>query len=175
MVEEWKEHTTFVRRDGTLNFKVIPFGLINLRATVQKMIDRIHSNIPYADEYLDDVVIHYRTLVEHVEHLEMVFLCIFGHQLKLRVEKCSCFAKSIDLLGHVVTQSGVKTDPEKIDAARNARVLQDRRGVRNFLGLVEYYRRLIRGFSGISVSLHAATSKKETFSWTDDTRKRSIP
>lgn len=130
-------------------------------ATFQKIMDRILSNIHYARTYLEHVVIHFRTLQEHLEHImcsrcscsvlrsdtlsmmEGVSERIRGHQLKLRVEKCTFCAAAVDLLEHVVTSNGVKTDPKKIEAVWKAPGPKDRSGARNFLGLPGYYRRSI--------------------------------
>lgn len=45
---------------------------------------------------------------------------------------------------------------------------EDQSELRSFFGMVGYYRRFIKGFSNISASLYAVSSKKKTFVWTEE-------
>ena len=66
--------------------------------------------------YLDDVVIFSRTLEEHLEKLKQVFERLQIAGLKLKPSKCSVLQREVAFLGHVMTEEGIKTDPEKIRA-----------------------------------------------------------
>lgn len=49
----------------------------------------------------------------------MVFSRLREHGLKLKLKKCHFFQPEVKFLGHVVSASGVSTDPDKISAVRD--------------------------------------------------------
>ena len=61
--------TTFVCRYGTYKFEVMPFGLMNVPSTFQRMMDTIVLGLKFVLVYLDDVVVFSKTLEEHLRHL----------------------------------------------------------------------------------------------------------
>ncbi|GKF03507.1 retrotransposon protein, putative, ty3-gypsy subclass, partial [Tanacetum coccineum] len=72
---------------------------------------------------------------------------------------------SVQFLGHVIDHSGVHVDPAKIEAIKNWVAPTTPMKVRQFLGLVGYYRRFIEGFSLISKPLTKLTRKDKRYEW----------
>ena len=64
MAEGHEFKTTFITRYGTFEWLVLPLGLINAPATLQKLINSVFSNI--LDErllvYLDDILVYSESL-----------------------------------------------------------------------------------------------------------------
>ena len=88
MDEACKEKTTFICRYGTYQFEVMPFGLMNSGATIQRMMDNILANVSNVKCYIDDVVIHSATEEEHMVHLETVMKLLRKHGFRMRLKKC---------------------------------------------------------------------------------------
>ncbi|XDV44325.1 hypothetical protein PO909_012625 [Leuciscus waleckii] len=67
---------------------------------------------------------------------------------------------------HVVSESGVATDPIKVAAVRDwpPPITE----LRSFLGLASYYRRFVRDFATIASPLHQLTNKGRRFGWSED-------
>ena len=65
--------------------------------------------------FLDDILIFSESFKEHIERLEALFSRLNQQGLKLKGTKCEFFKRSVKYLGHVVSQNGVETDPEKIE------------------------------------------------------------
>ena len=61
--------------------------------------------------------------------------------------------KRIKYLGHIVFEEGVSTDPKKVEAVLNWPVPETVYDVRAFLGFVGYYRRFIKSFSKVALTL----------------------
>jgi len=59
----------------------------------------------------------------------------------------------MDFLGHIVTQEGVKPNPDKIQAAKNFPCPKTVREFKSFLGLLGYYRKFIKDFVVITKPL----------------------
>lgn len=63
---------------------------------------------------------------------------------------------SVRYLGHIVSEQGVATDPEKISALKSWPVLQTLKELRS-LGFAGYYRRFIHGYAAIAKPLNDLT------------------
>ena len=53
------------------------------------------------------------TFEESIIRLELVFRQLSEAYLKLKPSKCILFQHSVKFLGHIVSEEGVSTDPEK--------------------------------------------------------------
>ena len=71
-------------------------------------------------------------------------------------------------MGHVISQDGVSTSPEKVEAVKNWPVPKTRKHVRSFLGLMSYYRKYIANFSTLAKPLTYLTSIFVPFTWTPE-------
>ncbi|XP_073152831.1 uncharacterized protein [Henckelia pumila] len=77
----------------------------------------------------------------------------------------SMFSK-IDLCsGYHQLKDGVEVDPSKVQAVKDWSVPRSASEIRSFLGLADYYRKFIKGFSSITVPLTALTKKNANFIW----------
>jgi hypothetical protein len=63
--------------------------------------------------YLDDIVLHTRSLTEHDAKLREVLDRLRTYKLKLQPEKCQFLRKEASYLGHQITEAGVQPDPQK--------------------------------------------------------------
>ena len=155
--EEDKPKTAFqVGSLGFYEFNRMPFGLCNAPATFQRLMERCMGDLNLRDclIYLDDIIIFSSTFEEHLEHLEAVFARLKEHNLKLKASKCEFLKSEVKYLGHVVSEEGVKTDPEKLDALRSWPVPGNVKDVRTFLGFTGYYRRFIKNYASIARPLN---------------------
>ena len=64
--------------------------------------------------YIDDIIIFSETVEEHREQLETVFSRLKEARLKLKPKKCNLFRKRVRYLGHLVSEAGIETDPERL-------------------------------------------------------------
>ena len=70
-------------------------------------------------------------------------------------------------LGHVMSEEGISVNPSKVETVSHWKQPRNSTKVRSFLGLVEYYRRFVDGFSRTASLMTAFTHKNVKFKWTD--------
>ena len=109
--------TAFRTRYGHLEFTVMPFGLTNAPAAFIGLMNRMFQ--PYLDQFVvvfvDDILIYFRSEVEHEDYLRIVLQLLRDHQLYAKFSKCEFWLAEVGYLGHVVSASGVLVDPGKVE------------------------------------------------------------
>lgn len=165
--ERDREKTAFITPDGLYEFKVLPFGLCSAPATFQRMMDTVLSDLKWHSclVYLDDVVVFSTTFEQHIERLEAVLQAIRTAGLSLKPEKCHFGYEELKFLGHIVSNTGIRPDPDKATAVRLFPIPKTKHDVRRFLGLCAYYRRFVPNFSEIAEPLQRLIKNDVTFIW----------
>ena len=170
--ESAKPKTAFVIAGiGQYQFNRVPFGLAQAPAYFQTLINKVLIGLNFAMGYLDDIIIFSRSEEEHLIHLEKVFQRLQEAGLKLKLEKCSFFKKHIQYLGHLLLDEGIQPLPEKLESIENMPRPKNQKEVKQFLGLVGYYRKFVPRFADISRVLNRLTRKDEEFKWTPECEK----
>ena len=116
--------------------------------------------------YLDGIIIFSKTFDEHLVRLENVFRQLEHHGLKFKGSKSEFFQRQVQYLGHIVSDRGVQTDPDKITALKEWQPPSNLKELHSFLGFAGYYRRFVRIYSSIVKPLNALllghpTNKKQ--------------
>ena len=94
-----KPKTAFVVSGmGKFEFNRVPFGLAQAPAYFQRLIDEVLPDCNFAMGYLDDIIIFSKTEEEHLQHLEEIFEWLRKAGLKLKLQKCSFFKKTLNTL-----------------------------------------------------------------------------
>ena len=167
-----KPKTAFVISGmGKYEFNRVPFGLAHAPAHFQKPINEVLTDCNFTMGYLDDIIIFSKTEEEHLEHLEIIFNQLRKAELKHKLQKCSFFKKHIQYLGHLISDEGIQPLLEKLESIAKMPVPKNAKQVKQFLGLVGYYRKFVPRFTDISRILTKLTHKDEEFRWTPECDK----
>jgi len=70
-------------------------------------------------------------------------------------------------LGVVIGPEGIKMEKEKVKGILDWLIPKCVKDVQNFLRLVNYYRRFIKGFASIARPLHDLVKKDQKWNWTE--------
>ena len=149
-VEMTAEAFTLPTNLGKWEFLRCPFGLAQAPAYFQKLINEVLAPFDFAFGYLDDILIYSPDVNTNLHHLELVFQRLREVDLKLKMEKCSFLKKHIQYLGHIVSGDGLKPVPEKLSSIQQMPRPYTPKEVKQFLGLVGYYRKFIPRYADIA-------------------------
>lgn len=160
MEEADKQKTAFVCPLGFWEFNRMPQGVTNAPSTFQRLMERCMGDLNRREAlvFIDDLIIFSDTLEQHESRLLQVLNRLKEYGLKLSSEKCKFFQTSVRYLGHIVSQHGVETDPQKIEALQTWPVPRNLKELRSFLGFSGYYRRFVKDYSRITKPLNDLTA-----------------
>ena len=160
--------TAFYTSLGLYEIKAMPFGLANAPASFERLIETVLRGLQWEEciVYRDDIIVASDSMRQCLDHLEHVFQRLQETVLKLKPSKCSFFRKSVQFLGHVVSENGIHTDSDKIAVVKIWPVPKTLKQVRSFLGICSYYRRFINNFAAMARPLHKLTEKTAKYEWT---------
>ncbi|GJY45733.1 putative reverse transcriptase domain-containing protein [Tanacetum coccineum] len=159
--------TAFRTRYGHYEFQVMPFGLPNAPAMFMDLMNRVCR--PYLDKFvivfIDDILVYSKTKEEHDSHLRLILELLKKEELYTKFSKCDFWLSKVQFLGHVIDSEGIHVDPAKIESIKDWESPKTLTEIRQFLGLVGYYRRFIEGFSKIAKPMTKLTQKSVKFNW----------
>lgn len=156
--EDSTKYTAFVTSspEGQYEFLRAPFGLsicpkyftryINIifRALIVKGIVLI---------FIDDLIILAEDEQQGLERLKEVLKVASEYGLEINWKKAQLLQRSVEYLGHVVSNGMVKPSPEKTEAVRKFPVPKNLKSVHSFIGLTSYFRKFIQDYAVIAKPL----------------------
>ena len=145
----------------------MPFGLTNAPALFQELINntlREYLN-DFALAYLDNVLIFLKTRDEHTQHVRKVLAKLREKDLPVKLSKCEFYKHSISFLGYTISRQGLGPDPQKVASIKEWPTPRNVKDVQAVLGILNYYRKFIEGFSKVAGPLTALTKKDTVFAW----------
>jgi len=125
----------------TFEYNVMPFGLRNAAQSFQKLMDSVLRGLNYCHCYIDDILIASPDLKTHRLHLREVFQRLLNNRLSINVAKCVFGQKEADYLGFTINSQGTKPLVTRVEAISNINKPKDINGFRQFLGIINFYRR----------------------------------
>ncbi|GJU66154.1 putative reverse transcriptase domain-containing protein [Tanacetum coccineum] len=159
--------TAFRTRYGHYEFQVMPFGLTNAPTVFMDLMNRVCR--PYLDKFvivfIDDILIYSKTKEEHDAHLRLILVLLKKEELYAMFSKCDFWLSKVQFLGHVIDSEGIHVDPAKVESIKDWESPKIPTEIRQFLGLADYYRRFIEGFSKIAKPMTKLTQKSVNFNW----------
>lgn len=170
MDSDTKHKSAFVTPSGVYQWKRMPFGLVNAPASFQALMTQVLRGLNWKTclVYVDDILVFSNSFKEHLQHLEQIFTRLTEAGLTLKPSKCAFALSSVKYLGHVLTKDGVQVDVSKTDTVRSFPIPRNQKELRSFLGLCNYYRKFVKGYSRITNPLTALLCKDTPFTWTEE-------
>lgn len=157
--------TAFLTKFGVFEYRVVPFGLKNAPAHFQEVMNRIFHDLLHRGlvVYLDDLLIYEKDPAKHRQLVEEVLERLQRFGLLLSPEKCQFEVPRVSFLGHELSQDGVSMMGSKLDAIKRFPDPKNLKQLQSWLGLTNYSRAFIPGYSETTIPLTQLLKKDSPF------------
>ena len=138
--DEWK--VVFTTSEGSFEPMVMFFGLTNLLATFQAMMNELLRDLINTGKvatFIDNVIIRMETEEEHDEIVAEVIRRLEENNLYVKPEKCKWKMWEVGFLGVVIGPEGIKIEKEKMRGVLEWLTPKCVKDIQKFLGLANYY------------------------------------
>ena len=133
---------------------------------LQKVMSKLVQSTEYGKTYLDDLLILTNNhFTDHLTKLEMVLARLSTAGMKINASKSKFFAEKIEYLGYWITRKGIQPVQGKVEAILKIKAPKTRKELRQFIGIVNYYRNMWFHRSELLAPLTSLTSSKVKFEW----------
>ena len=151
IADEDIEKTCLATPFGNFEFTRMNFGLCGAAQTFQRFIDHVLRDLTVEKNkrkvtyfaYIDDILIASENESDHLQDLNALFEKLEENGLCINLQKCSFLRSELQFLGHKINSHGTLPLMEKVDAIKNYEKPLTVKGLRRFLGLVNFYHRYI--------------------------------
>ena len=159
--------TAFTTHSGKFQWNVLPFGIGIGVLTFSFLINKaIGQCSDFAANYLDDIIVFYRTAEDHLKHLEKFFAALQEVDLKIKASKYEFFEGHVCYLGFLIGESGIRCDKLKVEAISKITTPTSIEDIQHFNGMCSYYRKFTSHYSDITKCFNDMTKKGAVFKWT---------
>ena len=121
----------------------------------------------FAGTYLDDITTFSDTWRDHLSHVEQVLRRIDNAGLTIKQSKCEFASAVVEYLGHTVGRGLVKPNRRKSQAIHDFSRPTDKKQLRQYLGILNFYRRYVPLIAHISAGLNDLLKNGNKFTFTD--------
>ena len=160
-----RELLTINTHKGLYQYTRLPYGVKVAPAIFQSIMDQILSGLSGVCCYLDDILLTSKSLEEHVILLDTVLARLKEYGVLANRDKCKLGINSVNYLGHVIDESGIRPSPEKVKAIEAVPEPTSVTELRTFLGAVTFYHKFLNNFASVCAPLYALTRKDAKWIW----------
>lgn len=166
-----RDITSFDSPSGSrLRWKGMPMGLSVAPSLYALAMDHILTEMKQKKKvvnYFDDSHIGTKTFEQHVEVLEEYFELLEKFEVKLNKQKSTFFQKKVKFLGLELDGVNVSIAQKRIEAIRKIKPPENKDKLRSVLGVFNYNRKFIEGYSKIAQPLNELLREDIKFEWTE--------
>ena len=135
--------TAIITPFGLFEYLKMPFGLRNSAQTFQRFIDHVLRGLDFCFPYVDNILIASTSEAEHLKHLTIVFDRLVKNNIIINVDKCQLGKSELLFLGHFISKNGLIPNLDKVEVIKNFKIPETQTKLREFLGMVNFYRKFI--------------------------------
>lgn len=167
--EDSRKYTGFMVNGVVYRFCVVPYGIQSACSALVKalhyVLDKYEDSVLH---YIDDILIFSRNEEEHKKHIETVLRELDNAGLKINLKKCQFFKKEVVFLGYKLSETGVEMDEARMRSIMHYKRPTNLKTLRGFLGMVNYFKRLMPDLSEKTLVLMELLRKGVKWNWNEE-------
>ena len=144
----------------------LPKGMKNSSAIFQRVMESTLKDIPGIVIFQDDILLHAPSSDTLAKRLTAVLNRLDEKGVTVNRSKSIFNATEVKFLGHLISSTGIRPDPAIVEKIFSFKPPQSKSELESFLGLVNFFGRMIPDFSKIVGPLHTLRKKDVPFRWT---------
>ena len=169
--EESSKLTTFQTCFGRYRWLRLPQGLSVSSEIFQRKVLELFGHLDGVVAIHDDIIIHGPDKETHDKNLAKFLNICKEHNVSLKKEKIRLAQPSITFMGHIISDTGIATDPEKVKAITHFPTPKNVTEVRRFIGMIQFVARYIPHLTNLLHPLLNLTKKDVLFTWSESQEK----
>ena len=167
-----KKLCTIVLPWGKYEYQRLPMGLCNSPDIFQEKMSTLMQDLEFVRAYIDDLlVITSGSYEEHLDKLRTVFERLQKAGLKVNAKKSFFAREELEYLGYWITREGIQPVSAKVNAIANIAAPKNKKELRRFIGIVNYYCDMWIRRSHVLAPLAQLTSKTTKWKWGPEQQK----
>ena len=160
-----KSLTTFLSPFGRFAFNRLPFGLSSSPELYSKIVSQVLDGLEGVVCHMDDVCVWGKSPEEHDARVRAVLGRMVEAGMTLNVDKCKFSCSSIKFLGHIISASGIRANPEAIQGIESFATPKNAKDVRSFLGMANQLSKFTTRLGELSAPLRELLHKTSLWFW----------
>ena len=155
---------------GQYTWLRMPMGAKNCPSVFQRMMDKAFRSMPLSSLviYLDDILLHSRTLEDHLVKLKDMFSILLANNLTIRPDKTYIATNEVDFCGFRIKNGTKFPNPDKVKAVRALPSPKSHKDAQSVFGLLNYFRSFIPEFAKKAHPITESYKAKGRFNWSSE-------
>jgi hypothetical protein len=153
---------------GKYAYQRLPMGVACAPDIFQSIMMELLDDLDYVLVYIDDILIIQRESESEADHLikvETVLTRLQTKGFRANLRKSFFMQKEVEYLGFLLTSSGIRPQPKKVAAMERMQAPKNPKQLKQFLGMVNFYRDVWPRRSHILAPLNKLTGIKSKTKW----------
>jgi hypothetical protein len=152
---------------GTFTGNVMLIGDCNTLSTFQQFMTELFRDFigKFLEVYLDDIFIYLNTIEDHQRHVQSTIDRLRDTDFGLNEKKCDFYSEKLDCLGHIINDSGIHADNDKMAKIRDWHTPRNYNDIEQFLGLVQYLQHFMPNVLAYMAPLSGMTWNGHLLEW----------
>jgi transposase InsO family protein len=150
---------------GMFRYNRLPMGIVNAQDIFDQQMTSVVSDIRNTITSRDDILGGGRTLEEMYQTYRQVLKKLSDHELTLDPKKTKVGLTSIKFHGHIFDQYGMRPDPEKVSALKDAPRPPNQKALLSFICAIQWQQSFIPRYSELALPLRELSKTQGPMKW----------